>query len=209
MPPWTPGSLTCPPSAPAPSPPPAPTPSSCRAGCPANSAPSPAAGECHAQAPNSSLHAQTKGDICSTLSGAGTWEFFIFSGCTGCVRQCPFCQAASVCTALSAAVCVCRQSTTERMLSGQCLASQRLASQELPEQDPSEEQAEDEEAPPEQRRRSIGHPPTVPPPNVYRSVLNRIDCSHLCTSFSGHCSIHCPQAAQVIAAVGQSARGVF
>lgn len=61
-----------------------------------------------------------------------------------------------------------RLSTTERMLSGQCLASQRLASQELPEQDPSEEQAEDEEAPPEQRRRSIGHPPTIPHPNAYR-----------------------------------------
>ena len=74
-----------------------------------------------------------------------------------------------------------RLSTTERMLSGQCLASQRLASQELPEQDPSEEQAEDEEAPPEQRRRSIGHPPTVPHPNAYRSVVNTMDCSRLCT----------------------------
>ena len=62
---WMPGSLTCPPSAPAPSPPPAPTPSSCRARCLASSAPSPAAGERHAQAPYASPNAQTEGNICS------------------------------------------------------------------------------------------------------------------------------------------------
>ena len=76
---------------------------------------------------------------------------------------------------------MCRPSNAERMLSGQHLASQRLASQELPEQEPEDELAEDDEPPPEQRRRSIGHPPTVPPDSLHRWLPQHKESS-TCTS---------------------------